>query len=56
MGLHKVGNPTDSVSVTLHLYSPPFQSCRVWLDPTNAKDIQKPTITFNSRFGELTEF
>ncbi len=56
MGLHKVGNPTDSVSVTLHLYSPPVNSCRVWFDPNAAKDIQVANITFNSRYGELTDY
>lgn len=30
MGYHKVGNPTNEPSVTLHLYAPPFQQCRVW--------------------------
>ena len=56
MGLHKVGNPTDSVSVTLHLYAPPYTKCRMWLDPTAAKDVQVGTISYNSRFGELTEY
>jgi hypothetical protein len=31
LGLHKVGNPCLEIgSVTLHLYTPPFKSCRVW--------------------------
>lgn len=31
LGLHKIGNPNPNVgSVTLHLYTPPFQSCKVW--------------------------
>jgi hypothetical protein len=55
MGLHKVGNPTDEVAVTLHLYSPPYSSCRIWLDPSNPADVQRPVITFHSMFGELTE-
>eukprot|EP01038_Epipyxis_sp_PR26KG_P005027 gene5027-7016_t len=29
-GLHKVGNPSYSGAVSLHLYSPPFGSCKVW--------------------------
>jgi predicted metal-dependent enzyme (double-stranded beta helix superfamily) len=30
MGLHKIGNPfRDSGSVSLHLYTPPFSSCKV---------------------------
>jgi len=56
MGLHKVGNPTDEVAVTLHLYSPPYSSCRIWLDPSNPADVQRPVITFHSMFGELTEY
>ena len=33
MGLHKVGNPSPDIpAVTLHLYSPPFQQCKIWLD------------------------
>lgn len=31
IGLHKIGNPNkDTGSVTLHLYTPPFKSCRIW--------------------------
>ena len=31
MGLHKVGNACTHVgAVTLHLYTPPFQECKVW--------------------------
>ncbi len=30
IGLHKIGNPNrDIPAVTLHLYTPPFQSCKV---------------------------
>jgi cysteine dioxygenase len=33
IGLHKIGNPCKNTgSVTLHLYTPPFKSCRVWSD------------------------
>lgn len=31
MGLHKIGNPNLHVgAVSLHLYTPPFQTCKVW--------------------------
>jgi cysteine dioxygenase len=31
MGLHKVGNPSLTVpAITLHLYCPPIQCCKVW--------------------------
>lgn len=33
MGLHSVGNPSASLpAITLHLYSPPFEKCKIWLD------------------------
>ena len=36
LGLHKVGNPHPTQpAFTLHLYSPPFQQCKVWLDETH---------------------
>ena len=32
IGLHKIGNPNkDTGSVSLHLYTPPFSSCKVCL-------------------------
>ena len=38
LGFHKVGNPSDTVdAVTLHLYAPPYRSCRIWHD-ANASD------------------
>jgi Cysteine dioxygenase type I len=53
IGLHKVGNPNKDVgSVTLHLYTPPFGSCKVWRDeaaPLDDFDIGK--IGFFSCFG-----
>jgi cysteine dioxygenase len=31
IGLHKIGNPNDATgAVSLHLYTPPFRSCKVW--------------------------
>jgi len=31
IGLHKIGNPNhDMGSVSMHLYTPPFSSCKVW--------------------------
>lgn len=33
IGYHKVGNPsTDIDAITLHVYSPPYEKCRIWLD------------------------
>jgi len=31
MGYHKIGNPTaDQSAISLHLYAPPIQQCRIW--------------------------
>ncbi|KAL7571287.1 hypothetical protein ACA910_008940 [Epithemia clementina (nom. ined.)] len=32
LGYHKISNPSSELAVTLHLYCPPFDECRVWLD------------------------
>lgn len=35
MGYHKIGNPNrDTGSVSMHLYTPPFSTCKVWMDPS----------------------
>jgi cysteine dioxygenase len=50
MGLHKVGNPSDTVgAVTLHVYSPPFQECRIWLDENRCPN--RVTINNFSEYG-----
>jgi len=39
IGLHKVTNPiSDGPAMTLHLYSPPFNKCKIWLDGEAAAD------------------
>jgi hypothetical protein len=31
MGYHKIGNPTAyTPAVSLHIYAPPIQECRIW--------------------------
>jgi cysteine dioxygenase len=48
-GYHSVGNPSDTTpAITLHLYSPPFQKCKVWLG-----ERRKPT---TSSFCYDTEY
>jgi cysteine dioxygenase len=38
MGYHKVGNPDSTLpAVTLHLYCPPFQKCKIWMNPNTLK-------------------
>lgn len=54
IGLHKVTNPSPTApACTLHLYSPPFTSCSIWLDETaDADKSLKPVVTYYSEFGE----
>lgn len=57
LGLHKVGNPhKDMGSVTLHLYTPPFGTCKVWSD--QGKDqlskFEEGKIGFFSVYGHRT--
>ena len=49
MGLHQVGNPSkDEYAVTLHLYSPPFDSCKVWLDEKKVGKTIQSKITYDT--------
>jgi cysteine dioxygenase len=35
LGLHRVGNPSETVpAVTLHVYAPPFATCKIWCNST----------------------
>merc|ERR1712157_284537 len=39
LGFHKVGNPNEiEDAVTLHLYCPPFQKCKIWLDQNETRN------------------
>jgi cysteine dioxygenase len=51
LGLHRVENPSHADrSVSLHLYSPPFDTCQMFDQRTGKKTSAK--ITFWSKFGE----
>lgn len=53
MGLHKVGNPRhDQLAITLHLYSPPFDTCRVWTDAENSNQSSLADSFYFSVFGK----
>jgi hypothetical protein len=48
----QVCNPSPDVpAVTLHLYSPPFDRCRVWLDCDRASRCLTPVTTYHSEYG-----
>ncbi|KAK2576098.1 hypothetical protein KPH14_007433 [Odynerus spinipes] len=51
LGLHRVENPsTMNPAVSLHLYSPPFETCSVFNKQTGRKTSCK--VTFWSKYGE----
>lgn len=57
LGLHKVGNPSADVdAITLHLYAPPYEKCRVWFDPSDATKSSVAVSTFYTEFGEKIEY
>lgn len=55
IGLHRVENVSHTEpAVSLHLYSPPFDSCHAFDQRTGHKN--KVTMTFHSKFGIRTPF
>ncbi|XP_049620073.1 cysteine dioxygenase type 1 [Syngnathus scovelli] len=55
IGLHRVENASHTEgSVSLHLYSPPFQTCKVFDQRTSHTTEAK--MTFWSKYGERTPF
>lgn len=53
VGYHKISNPSkDEGAVTLHLYSPPFKTCDVWLDEKDVGNVINPVCTYYSVDGE----
>ncbi|KAJ0405451.1 hypothetical protein ATCC90586_002766 [Pythium insidiosum] len=56
MGLHKVGNPRDDLdAITMHLYAPPYEKCRIWFDPNDADKCSVAVTNYFSEFGERVE-
>uniref|UniRef100_K3WU36 Cysteine dioxygenase n=1 Tax=Globisporangium ultimum (strain ATCC 200006 / CBS 805.95 / DAOM BR144) TaxID=431595 RepID=K3WU36_GLOUD len=57
MGFHKIGNPSATVdATTLHLYSPPYDKCRVWFDTENADKSSVAHAYYFSEFGERADY
>ncbi|KAA0714514.1 Cysteine dioxygenase type 1 [Triplophysa tibetana] len=55
IGLHRVENVSHTeCAVSLHLYSPPFQTCQTFDQRTGHKNSVK--MTFWSKFGERTPY
>jgi cysteine dioxygenase len=53
MGYHKVGNPSHSKpAITLHLYCPPFETCKIWMDPHDSvASCTKSNVCYHSEYG-----
>ena len=55
LGLHRIENVSHSdAAVSLHLYSPPFDTCDTFDQRTGHSN--KVRVTFWSKFGERTPF
>ncbi|OQS00828.1 cysteine dioxygenase [Thraustotheca clavata] len=55
LGLHKIGNPSQQVdAITLHLYAPPYDKCKLWFDPSDATKVSTAVSNFYTEYGELT--
>jgi len=53
LGLHRVENVSHSdKAVSLHLYSPPFNSCQVFDELSGSISMPKAPMTFWSKFGQ----
>jgi cysteine dioxygenase len=56
VGYHKVGNPTQTAAVTLHLYAPPFETCKCWhSDKANPSEPSEGKSVNHSEYGILKE-
>ncbi|DBA04933.1 TPA: hypothetical protein N0F65_006935, partial [Lagenidium giganteum] len=57
LGLHKVGNPNHELdAITMHLYSPPYEKCRIWFDPEHAEKSSIAVSNYYTEFGQKVEF
>ena len=53
LGYHKVGNPDPTQpAFTLHLYSPPIDRCRIWLDAAKSDCSSSSECCNYSEYGE----
>eukprot|EP01083_Nonionella_stella_P071500 192075_1 len=52
LGYHKVGNPSnDLLAMSIHLYSPPFNKCKIWMDPCDAASSSMSYMCNFSEYG-----
>jgi cysteine dioxygenase len=50
------GCPAGMGAMTLHLYSPPFSQCCVWMDPCRADRVMRPRVTYYSEHGRVIDY
>ncbi|TDH68657.1 hypothetical protein CCR75_007473 [Bremia lactucae] len=56
-GLHKIGNPhAKDSAITMHLYSPPYEKCRIWLDPENVAKSSISVANYYTEYGKKVNF
>ncbi|CAI5743505.1 unnamed protein product [Hyaloperonospora brassicae] len=56
-GLHKVGNPHAEIgAISMHLYAPPYEKCRVWLDTEDASKSSVSVPNYYTEYGEKIEY
>lgn len=57
LGLHQVGNPSsEGNAVTLHLYAPPFDKCRLWSDVDDSSQSTEAYSCYHSEFGHPLDY
>lgn len=49
-------SPSGMGAMTLHLYSPPFSQCCVWMDPCRADRVMRPRVTYYSEHGRVIDY
>lgn len=53
IGYHKVGNPSGQMAISMHLYCPPFQKCKIWMDECNTSRCSVSRMCNFSEYGNL---
>jgi cysteine dioxygenase len=51
-GLHRILNHTDVGATSLHLYMPPYDKCKIWIDE-KCQRMQVGSVTFYSEDGQV---
>jgi len=57
LGYHKVGNPcNDTIAISMHLYSPPFSECKIWMDQMDASSSTTSRMCNYSEYGQRKSY